>query len=468
MPEDLTTIPSSKIKLQKVWYGSQSIVWQARLQPAGSSSWQKCYLEVACRRKQYGCFLHAQKPPLDYVQGSLFSILRKQAASGYVRDIQKLKNSWSVSLVLMRNESHIQIDSENNAPLLDCTIAGKSLFRLKPDKVYTKVKPAAEVEKVTEHSVMDKMVEKHLLQNAKAEPSVADTDASTGDTDLVTTGSSSEASQFSDLQKFRRRQLLRRRKTILGTLKKNALSDKEQAMLTTLEEELPKITFPTQHLEIEKLILAEGVEDKTEGQQLAFLHETRKKIIAKRKKSESYVAKSNKELLKVEQNLVSLAKEVWDDYSLDKLGSEYKLKQFQASERPSAKTTAKKHVEFKLSDNVSAILGRSAKENDQLTKSISADSIWLHALGGQGAHVALQTASKRTDLSADHIRKAAILALHYSRFKTDFSGEVHKTLKRHLKKTKYLPPGKWLVQKADTLFVRYDKEELSRIMATRV
>gem|GEM_PF-4326432 len=450
-----------KLKLQKVWFGSQSIVWATRLQKKGDDGWQKCFLEVSCRRKNYGAFLHAKKPSLSYQQGSLFSILRKNASSGYIKDVQKNKGTWQIDLVMQRQEAKITIAEDDGAvPILDFMIAGESLFRLKPDKIFTKKKPVDMTGLLTEeHSVLDKWVQSAKeISATKQEPENRGTKTET----------ESEASlEFSELQKFRKKQMQRKRKTVVGSLKKNELNPSEKELLELLESELPKLVFPVENIEIEKILEKKSLEEKPQGKQLTFLHELRKKLLGKEKKAENYILKTQKELAEIESTIASLSEEYWDQRSLNELGKRFKLKAFAQGALTSAKPTRKPFAEYDCGDGVFLRMGRGAKENDALTKSISADTLWLHAYGGQGSHVAIIKSKRNLEITADHIRYAAVLALHHSKFKKDLAGEVHKTFKRHLKKTKDLPPGKWIVQKAETIYIRYSKSELELVLGMK-
>ncbi len=455
-----------KIKLQKVWFGSQSIVWAARIQEDGSTDWKKGFFEASCRRKNYGISLHTKKPNLNYAQGSLFSILRKNAASGYIKDVRKKQNEWIVSLVLQRKDALITISlDEAGAPTLDCIIEAQSFFRLKPDKIYTKKKTTeTSPDQLSENSVLDRLCQSSGVFSA-AEPTPKDS-ARQGGADSsqeVETGLEKQ----SELQKFRRKQMQRKRKTVSGSIKKNALNPAEVELLELLESELQNIEFPIENIKIEKLLVKKGIEESPQGKQLTFLHETRKKLVSKEKKAQAYLQKSQKELKKVEDTIESLATEYWDDHALEDLGRRFRLKAFTQSDLESAKPKKKDYAEYTLDEGVKVRMGRGAKENDLLTKSLSAATLWLHAAGGQGSHVAIVKTKKNVIVTDEHIRTAAILALNFSSFKKDLAGEVHKTQKRNLKKTKDLAPGKWIIQKAETLFFRYSKEELETVLGMR-
>lgn len=130
--------------------------------------------------------------------------------------------------------------------------------------------------------------------------------------------------------------------------------------------------------------------------------------------------------------------------------------------------TERKLAAFKrydLSLDYYCLLGRSAAENDALTKTAKGDDIWVHAVGVTGSHIIIPTQRKnKTDgIPPQVLRNAAILALHHSKFKDDFAGEVYVTKKANLRKRKGMPAGLWLVERSETMFVRYTKDELDAL-----
>lgn len=110
-------------------------------------------------------------------------------------------------------------------------------------------------------------------------------------------------------------------------------------------------------------------------------------------------------------------------------------------------------------------VGKSPADNDQLTRSARSDDYWLHVIAATGSHVIVP---RRTlhgrQLSPETKRTAAILALHYSKFRNDCAGEVYVTQRRFLRKQKGLPAGLWLVDQSDTYYLRYTEKELHHIL----
>jgi len=111
------------------------------------------------------------------------------------------------------------------------------------------------------------------------------------------------------------------------------------------------------------------------------------------------------------------------------------------------------------------MVGKSAKDNDELCRLAKSNDYWLHALGSPGSHVIIPARQVRGEPTPALLRAAAILALHFSKIREDQTGEVCYTRRQFIKKPKRAAPGLWQVDKSQTLFVRYDAEELRPLLA---
>jgi predicted ribosome quality control (RQC) complex YloA/Tae2 family protein len=125
---------------------------------------------------------------------------------------------------------------------------------------------------------------------------------------------------------------------------------------------------------------------------------------------------------------------------------------------------------FKSSDGAIMQLGRTAEENDRVTKAAKSNDWWVHASGGvQGAHVIIHRKSLgASPISESTLREAAILAIHFSKQSLSKSGEVYQTTRGCLRKRKGMPAGLWLVERSKTVVVRYDDSELKAIFSREV
>jgi hypothetical protein len=122
---------------------------------------------------------------------------------------------------------------------------------------------------------------------------------------------------------------------------------------------------------------------------------------------------------------------------------------------------------FLSRDGHRIIMGRSAKENDQLTKGAKGNDWWIHvATSHSGSHVIVPRNQFSKDQSPDRtLFEASVLALHFSARKNALEGEVHLTTRSMLKKKKGMPPGLWLIEKSVTRLIRYTSKDLEDIFS---
>ena len=82
---------------------------------------------------------------------------------------------------------------------------------------------------------------------------------------------------------------------------------------------------------------------------------------------------------------------------------------------------------------------------------------------GEGGHVWLEHPKKRLP-TPQAVREAAILAIHHSKVSRSLEGEVYVAKKADIEKKKDLPPGKVIVRRAQSLYVRYENSELRQVL----
>ncbi len=120
---------------------------------------------------------------------------------------------------------------------------------------------------------------------------------------------------------------------------------------------------------------------------------------------------------------------------------------------------------FRASTGDLILVGKGPRENDELTKSAKASDLWLHAAGVAGSHVIVPIkGALKQAIPPQLLKEAAILALHFSKFKDDHAGETYVAKRSQIKKQKGMPPGLWNVERCKTMFFRYTIEELQEIL----
>ncbi len=171
----------------------------------------------------------------------------------------------------------------------------------------------------------------------------------------------------------------------------------------------------------------------------------------------------------LEKDLEELQREQKSDAHLQQLVRKYKLPELQstASSSGSAEPLSKPYKTYTASTGHNILVGKSALDNDELTKAARSNDFWFHAVGVTGSHVIVPvTPDIRQALPTQLLREAAILALHFSRMRDDHAGECYVTRKQFLKKQRGMPAGLWRIDQSESLFFRYSEEEVQNILQT--
>lgn len=118
---------------------------------------------------------------------------------------------------------------------------------------------------------------------------------------------------------------------------------------------------------------------------------------------------------------------------------------------------------FVSSDGHPILVGRNARENDDLTFGLAkSEDLWLHARGTPGSHVVVRL-DKGTEPPPETIRDAATLALLYSDLKKSGKGDVIYTRRKWVKKAKGQAAGAVTVTQEKSLYVTLDKPRLEAL-----
>lgn len=118
----------------------------------------------------------------------------------------------------------------------------------------------------------------------------------------------------------------------------------------------------------------------------------------------------------------------------------------QAAHRTKAQIKAAEQVagarRYRSSDGYEILVGRAAKDNDQLTFKVArAHDLWLHAADYPGSHVIVRNPARGEDVPHRTIIEAAQLAAYFSQAKRDAKVSVHYTPRKFLSKPKGAAPG---------------------------
>ncbi|MCP4146012.1 MAG: DUF814 domain-containing protein [bacterium] len=122
---------------------------------------------------------------------------------------------------------------------------------------------------------------------------------------------------------------------------------------------------------------------------------------------------------------------------------------------------AKKQVEeilpfrrFVIDGKWEVWVGRSSKENDELTHNASSrDDWWLHAQGVSGSHVILRTAGQPENVPNSVREKAAEIAAWFSKARNSSIVPVIITMRKYVRKPRKSLPGAASCEREKTIFV---------------
>lgn len=123
----------------------------------------------------------------------------------------------------------------------------------------------------------------------------------------------------------------------------------------------------------------------------------------------------------------------------------------------------KPYKTFQSADGTPIWVGKSAKDNDDLTfHHTRGNEWWLHVSGLPGSHVVV----KSTEPSQETLRDAALLAMHYSKYAHAERAEVHVTQCKYVRKPKGAPDGKVEIRGERAIVACASEKRLARLMAT--
>lgn len=109
---------------------------------------------------------------------------------------------------------------------------------------------------------------------------------------------------------------------------------------------------------------------------------------------------------------------------------------------------------YRSSDGYEILVGRGAKDNDQLTFRVARPhETWLHAADYPGSHVIIRNHARTSDIPHRTIIEAAQLAAHFSQAKRDTKVAVNYTQRKFIQKPKGAAPGLVRMSSFRTLLV---------------
>jgi predicted ribosome quality control (RQC) complex YloA/Tae2 family protein len=93
-------------------------------------------------------------------------------------------------------------------------------------------------------------------------------------------------------------------------------------------------------------------------------------------------------------------------------------------------------------DGREILIGKGARENDELTFDIAGpEDFWFHVADYSGSHVVVRNPAKAKDLDEPTLLKAAQMAAYFSQARNSSKVEVHYTKRKHVTKPRRAKPG---------------------------
>jgi predicted ribosome quality control (RQC) complex YloA/Tae2 family protein len=121
---------------------------------------------------------------------------------------------------------------------------------------------------------------------------------------------------------------------------------------------------------------------------------------------------------------------------------------------------------FVSSDGRRILVGRSAAENEYLTRKLAKPhDLWLHVEGAAGAHVVVRTRGPDDDGPRRTIEEAAMLAAHYSKARYDTRVRVIVARARQVRKAPGAPVGEVTVRDHTAIVVKPDPAIAGKLAA---
>jgi predicted ribosome quality control (RQC) complex YloA/Tae2 family protein len=144
------------------------------------------------------------------------------------------------------------------------------------------------------------------------------------------------------------------------------------------------------------------------------------------------------------------------DLENNPLASDLQLALTSESKRPS-KAAQPKTIpgtrRYMSSDGFEVLVGRAARDNDNLTFKIAKpNDLWLHAADYPGSHVVVRNPTRK-EIPHRTLIEAAQLAAHFSRANKDPKVDVHYTQRKFLSKPKAAAPGLVRLQRFKSITV---------------
>lgn len=467
------------ISIGKSWQSSRgSLVFQCSVFDGRTR--QKGYIEISSFRQDPPVSFKPEKPESLLAQGGIAMLVRKHMSSGVISALAMNEQSPEHGFIRLEitgksadgtpNRLWIII-SHQPEPELTIITGGSSIARLRESAQYTSRKDPPQ------HFLS--------LQNVPTEGFQAwlRSIISTAPDQIKSMALSTEG-VLPLYQRTARDRVARRLKTIKKTLAQDArkIPDETELSAAKLEAKLLRdymwLVQPNTHeLKLDATQTGESRRvislnpDISPGANLEGKFKQIKKIERALELGAPRVQTLKKDLTALESALVRLRTETNlserdVNLLLEQVGLEVSSNHSTPGTTKSARDSSPRGRRFMTSSGELILLGRNAEESDQIVKTAKSQTWWIHvAGGGHGSHVIMPDKAFREGIPSHALREAGILAIHFSDRAHSREGEVYVARRHQIRKRKGMPPGLWQIDRAETVMIRYEPEELAAIFA---
>ena len=125
-----------------------------------------------------------------------------------------------------------------------------------------------------------------------------------------------------------------------------------------------------------------------------------------------------------------------------------------------------KFLRFHSKSGKTILVGRNARENELTVRIARGNDLWFHVETGSGSHVILRYDRSDGFQDAD-IVDAAMLALYFSNYRNEKSGDVVYTQRKYIRKPKNKPAGYVTYHNNKTKHILVDQAVLDRLLDSK-
>lgn len=471
--------PKAGLSLSKCWQTDTGcLIFQASLTLVGSTHAKKGFLTLDLENTRAPLSFFNEKPLANLNNFGFAALIRKHCTGARVTGVALSDHASEKSFVRLElktkeNSRRIFLTLSHKPQIqIDFIVDDLSLARLQPKKTFTVRKPA----------------DREFLAATNLPPESFDLWLSSLESTALT-DSDHQTNKNMDLLTSERRQardkIARRLKTLKKTLKQDITKLPTIQSIQTLREHavflssfLWLVKPHSENLQLTpeqaggKELIIDLDPKKNPGENLDLAYKRLQKLEKAASLQGERIEKLTHQIEKFEKHLervrnpnFNLTTTRLSSLMIDLgLASDQKPKIFPNTRKVSSNRALGRT--FQLDDKIILTLGRDAKESDQIVKKAKSSDWWIHVAGGsRGSHVIITGLKPKSDLPESILRAAGILALHFSDRSQALEGEVYCTRRQFIRKTKGLAPGLWIVDRSETILIRYTSMELADIFA---